>query len=125
LHNNRDGPTLPSDVLYTCTDAFVFIDTPKTKRFARRQHSRSGDPSIVALLEVVYGKSPREAPLWPFSKHQYRSCWNAILKALGVPFTVAAGGPTPGSLRGSGATDLYINHMGITDIQWLGRWLRL
>ena len=42
-----------------------------------------------------------------------------------MPSTLATGGPTPGSLRGSGATDLYLNYVSISEIQWTGRWIRL
>jgi len=125
LDNRRESLTLPSDALFSFEDAFLYIADPKTKRFARHQHSRIADPSIVAMLEVGFKHMSHDSPLWPYSKAAYRKCWNEVLRFLGVPHTVADGGPTPGSLRGSGATDLYMQKLDIPKIQWLGRWQRL
>ena len=125
LQNRREALVLPSDVLHSCADAFLHIQDPKTRRFARHQHSRIADPSVVELLECTYGHAPGESYLWPYSSYVYRRCWNDILSFLGVPSMTAQGGPTPGSLRGSGATDLYLQRMAIPDIAWQGRWLRV
>ena len=125
LENRRDSLILPSDALYSADDAYLFIEDPKTQRFARHQHARVGDPSVIALLETTFKGAEPAARLWPFSKHSYRKCWDAVLQHLGVPHLTRDGGPTPGSLRGSGATDLYMQRMELTKIQWLGRWRRL
>ena len=45
-----------------------------------------------------------------------------MLSQLGVPSHFAASGPTPGSLRGSGATEFYFQTEDVPRIAWRGRW---
>ena len=39
-----------------------------------------------------------------------------------MPSHLAASGPTPGSLRGSGATEFYLQTEDVPRIAWRGRW---
>ena len=47
------------------------------------------------------------------------------MRKLGVPCTRATKGATPGVLRRSGATYLYLETEDIGKVQWRGRWARL
>ena len=58
----------------------------------------------------------------PVCSYSYKKLWNKILMFLGVPAGTKAGGPTPGSLRGSGATHWYIHTEDVQRIAWRGRW---
>ena len=44
---------------------------------------------------------------------------------LGVPYTQAERGATPGVLRGSGATFLYLETEDISLVAWRGRWSKV
>ena len=105
--------------------AYIHLRNPKTARFARRQHCRLEDRSVLAFLEGLYEGWPPDRPLYPGSANTYRTQWNAIMRKLGVPCTRATKGATPGVLRGSGATYLYLETEDIGKVQWRGRWARL
>lgn len=47
------------------------------------------------------------------------------MERLGVPCKLQQKGITPGSLRGSGATQLYLQTENIPLICWRGRWARV
>ena len=74
----------------------------------RRQHTRISDYEVVKFLELAFGPLGRDEPLAPYGAASFRSRWNAVLSQLGVPSHVVASGPTPGSLRGEGATEFYL-----------------
>ena len=122
LAARRRHLVFPVDRLCESGDVFLHIVDPKTRRFARLQHARVSDPEVCALLQAIFGGLAADAPLAPWGASAFRSRWNAILQKLGVP---AVGGPTPGSLRGSGATELYIQLEDIPRIAWRGRWRRV
>ena len=124
LHCLRKDLVLPSDALGSFEDAFLHIENPKTRRFARHQHARCSDREVVLLLETCFKDLQQSAPLLNYSATIYRSMWNDILTFLEVPHSVKTGGPTPGSLRGSGATDFYIKTEDVPRIAWRGRWKR-
>ena len=47
------------------------------------------------------------------------------MERLGVPHTLAQNGATPGVLRGSGATFLYLETEDINLVAWRGRWSKV
>ena len=55
----------------------------------------------------------------------FRRQWNSVLDHLEVPRRQALRGATPGTLRGSGATHLYLTDMDLSKIAWKGRWSKL
>ena len=116
---------LPSDVFYDSPSLFVKVKDPKTARFARRQHGRVDDDSIIQFVEAVCGKLPLAARLYPASMTTFRKQWNAVMGSLGVPCSQRCNGATPGVLRGSGATYLYSNSEDINWVAWRGRWSRV
>eukprot|EP00439_Symbiodinium_sp_Y106_P019028 s5802_g2.t1 len=121
----RQDLVLPSDAMSNDCVAYVHVRNPKTQRFARRQHSRLDDPLTLRFLSALYRDLPLDARLFRASMHVYRKQWNAIMGRLGVPFTQAARGATPGVLRGSGATFLYLETEDISLVAWRGRWSKV
>ena len=101
------------------------VRDPKTARFARRQHGRIDDESIINFVAAVYGGLPLDARLYPASMATFRKQWNAVMSALGVPHSQQLNGATPGVLRGSGATYLYSSSEDINWVAWRGRWSRV
>ena len=97
-----------SDMLNDDDIMYVHVRNPKTARFARRQHCRLEDASGLRLLMALFEHLPFSTRLYPGSKFTFRSQWNAVLQQLGIPFLKADKGITPGTLRGSGATHLYL-----------------
>ena len=67
-------------------ELFLRISNPKTARFARRQHGRIDDPSVIALVETIFGHLQKEQKLFPASIHVFRKQWNAIMDRLEVPY---------------------------------------
>ena len=104
----------PADALSPDPVAYVHIRNPKTQRFARRQHARLEDPSVLALLSAF----PRLYALM----HVYRRQWKAVMSRLSVPHQLAQRGATPGVLRGSGATFIYLETEDLHFVAWRGRW---
>ena len=121
----RRDLVLPSDAMSGDSVAYVHIRNPKTQRFARRQHSRHDDPVTLQFLHALYRELPLDARLFRASMHVYRRQWNAIMARLGVPYTQAERGATPGVLRGSGATYLYLETEDISLVAWRGRWSKV
>ena len=114
---------LPQDRLETSGPAFFYHSNPKTAgRFARHQHSRIDDSSLIALLTLVFGHLGPHEPLCIFSDSQFRSRWNALFAFFGLPFGSKEGGATPACLRGSSVTDFYIYTEDIPRAAWRGRW---
>ncbi|CAE7283466.1 hypothetical protein AK812_SmicGene31313 [Symbiodinium microadriaticum] len=77
------------------------------------------------FLTALYKDLPLDARLFRASMHVYRRQWNAIMARLGVPYTQAERGATPGVLRGSGATFLYLETEDISLVAWRGRWSKV
>lgn len=115
----HDSMMWDSDFLY------VFTRNPKTARFAKRQHVRVDDRSLVQLLFCIFGRLGLDERSFPASTAVFRRQWNAVLDKLEIPRRQSDRGATPGTLRGSGATREYIQGSDISRIQWRGRWCRL
>ena len=125
LTATRRNLMLPSDMRMPGADGFIHIDRPKTRRFARMQHGRISDQAVLAVLELVFGPLGMTEKLAPYSAMAYRRRWDSLLHFLGVPTGSTAPGPTPGGLRGSGATFFYIVIEDVAKVHWRGRWRRL
>ena len=122
LSASRRDLVLPSDRFEVSGDAFLPIAEAKTRRFMRHQHARISDYALVKFLELAFGPLGRDEPLARYGAASFRFRWNAVLSLLGVPSHVAASGPTPGSLRGSGATEFYLQTEDVPRIAWRGLW---
>ena len=79
----------------------------------------------VYVLQFTFGELGMSEKLSGMSAYQYRRRWDAILKFLGIPSSQKSGGPTPGTIRGSGATSEYMRSEDIPKIAWRGRWRTL
>eukprot|EP00434_Breviolum_minutum_P038864 symbB.v1.2.034483.t1/scaffold4460.1/size39461/2 len=121
----RQDLVLPKDALVNQQIAYVHLRNPKTARFARRQHAKIDDPFAVRYLEALYGSRPLSFRLFPGSVTVYRRQWDAIMHRLEVPHSRQSRGATPASLRGSGATHLYLATEDIQLIAWRGRWTKV
>ena len=121
----RADLVFPQDTLETRESLYIHIRNPKTARFARRQHARIDDQTVIALVHKVFGAIRLEQRLFGASMAVFRRQWNNILDHLEVPRRQTARGATPGTLRGSGATHLYLSDVDITKIAWKGRWSRI
>ena len=122
---HRRDLILPADAMSADRVAYIHVRNPKTARFARRQHARLDDNLVLQFLESRYGSLPLAEKLFRGSLHTYRRQWNAIMSHLGVPHTQQARGATPGVLRGSGATFLYLETEDVQLVAWRGRWSKL
>ena len=120
----RRDLALPADSGGLTADIFLHIERPKTRRFARMQHGRVSDPSVVRFLVAVFQGLPMDERLAPLGHSSFRRRWDAILHFLQIP-SGRSTFPTPGALRGSGATFFYIQTEDIPRSQWGGRWRRL
>ena len=121
----RSDLVLPSDAMSRDMVAYVHVRNPKTARFARRQHSRLEDLLVLEFLTARYSHLPFSAHLFRGSLHTYRRQWDAIMNHLGVPCRQADRGATPGVLRGSGATFLYLETEDLGLVAWRGRWSKV
>eukprot|EP00435_Cladocopium_sp_Y103_P069666 s198_g33.t1 len=121
----RKDLIFPADVCHDTESLFVRIQNPKTARFARRQHGRIDDQGSILVVSKVFGSLQANEKLFPGSMSAFRNQWNAIMAFLGVPHSQFQQGATPGVLRGSGATFLYIASEDVSWIAWRGRWARL
>lgn len=113
---------LPRDVLSADPIGYIKIIQSKTSRFMLRQHSRISDAVTIAYLDSVFGTLPRDHLLFNCSFSAFRSRWNKLFGALGVPTSERARGITPKSLRGSGASWLFHCAEDVTKLLWRGRW---
>ena len=104
--------------------AYVHVRNPKTARFARRQHGME-DEATLFFLEALYGNLPLDELLFRGSLHTYRRQWDAVMSRLGVPHRLSDHGATPGVLRGSGATYLYLECEDVQLVAWRGRWAKM
>ena len=99
---------LPRDTNFHISVLYVHLTNPKTYRFARQQHVKVDDPDIISFVDAVFGDAALDSRLYDGSLGMYRNQWNAIMKRFGIPYLQIQHGLTPGTLRGSGATALYL-----------------
>ena len=86
---NRGDLLPPEDSLSLDRVTYVYIRSPKTARFARRQHSKLEDGSVISFLKALFGHLDFDARLYPGSRHvfkTFKSQWNAMLRQLGIPY---------------------------------------
>ena len=122
----RSDLIFPEDTLEPQREAlYVHIQNPKTARFARRQHVKISDISVVTLARLVFHRFSLKKRLFGGSMAVFRRQWNAVLDYLDVPRRQTGRGATPGTLRGSGATHFYLADEDLTHIAWKGRWAKL
>eukprot|EP00438_Fugacium_kawagutii_P036409 Skav232849 [mRNA] locus=scaffold1834:904019:906102:- [translate_table: standard] len=115
----------PIDTGFATDSLYIHLRNPKTSRFARQQHVKISDPDVIRFAEAYFSSFDLDEKLFGASIHAYRSQWNGLMSKLGVPFRQVERGVTPGSLRGSGATVLYLMTEDIPLVCWRGRWARL
>ena len=121
----RRDLVFPRDLHFDQPALYVRVKDPKTARFARRQHSRVDDVSIVRVAEAVFGRIPLDEHLYLGAINTFRRQWNEIMHCLGVPCRQSERGATPGVLRASGATFFYSCTEDLSWVAWRGRWSRL
>ena len=121
----RRDLVFPEDNLGHTSSLFVHLRSPKTSRFARRQHGCIDDAAAIAFLFTMLGSLRPSDRIYPASLHSFRRQWDAVLGRLGLPVRAAVRGATPGVLRGSGATWFYICTENIPLLAWRGRWARV
>lgn len=121
----RKDLMLPRDTNFHVKVLYVHLKNPKTSRFARQQHVKISDPDIISFVDALYGSAELDIKLFGGSISMYRNQWNAVMKRLRVPHLQVERGLTPGTLRGSGATALYLQCEDIPLICWRGRWSRV
>ena len=115
----------PRDTFYTTSALYIHLKNPKTSRFARQQHVKISDPEVIQYVDYHFGALSLSERIYNASISAYRNQWTAIMTKLGVPCKLQNKGVTPGSLRGSGATQLYLQTENIPLICWRGRWARV
>eukprot|EP00435_Cladocopium_sp_Y103_P053469 s2702_g17.t1 len=125
VHLLRSDLLLPADTLNDSPVFYIHIRNPKTARFARKQHFKIDDPTVLAYVTAVFGSLTPTAPLFVGGASAYRRRWNAVLSKLGISVSMHSRGATPAVLRGSGATALYLQSEDLSLIQWRGRWAQL
>ena len=121
----RSDILLPSDTLVDERVLYIHIRQPKTARFARRQHCKVDDLIVLKFIEKVFGSLHASCRLFPYGVSAYRRRWDSIMARLGVPHSLPTRGCTPASLRGSGATHMYLSFDDLGKVQWRGRWAQL
>ncbi len=122
---SRKNLMLPRDMSFSISSLYIHLENPKTSRFARQQHVKISDPEILSFVDAVFGNYPLDAKLFGASLSAYRNQWNAVMRQLGVPCLQKDRGLTPGTLRGSGATAMYLQTENIPLICWRGRWAQV
>eukprot|EP00971_Amphidinium_carterae_P049372 973070-Amphidinium_carterae.1 len=90
----------------------------------RKQHARLSDPLVVQFVAAAIESLGPLEPVSSLSLAAFRRRWDAVLSVLLVPRSLAHY-PTPGCLRGSGATHFYMLTEDLPRLQWRGRWRRL
>eukprot|EP00438_Fugacium_kawagutii_P013194 Skav217934 [mRNA] locus=scaffold2849:87967:95034:+ [translate_table: standard] len=121
----RRDIVFPRDMDYDVPCIFLYIQNPKTARFARRQHGRIDDEFIIWIVEKLFFHLPLDEKLFPGSISQFRRLWNHVMQRLGIPYKQSSKGATPGVFRGSGATYLYAVSEDVNWIAWRGRWAKV
>ena len=122
----RRDLVLPVDAAPGTSFALVIIRAPKTRgRAANHQSARIDQSDIIAFLTSMYGSSPADSSIWPYSAATLRKRFVNLLNALELP-TEKRGEARPfdlGSLRPGGATWL-LHHTGDLElVRHRGRWL--
>ena len=124
---HREDLTLPSDTFLALEFVLVSIQEPKTRlRAARHKAGRVDPPDIVRLIELAFAKWPARSRLWPYSSAAFRTRFEQLGNALGLPVERSFGPFRPldlGSLRAGGATDLYLSTENPALVQRRGRWV--
>ena len=110
-------------VMAPSADFFVRIVDPKSKRLgARMQHVRiANEPIVAAFVERSTEHLQEDALLFKGSPAQFASALNALLLFFGIPKAWQSK-VSWSSLRGGGATYLYLMDMPLQRVSWLGRW---
>eukprot|EP00435_Cladocopium_sp_Y103_P074095 s580_g46.t1 len=79
----RSDLIFPEDTLEPQREAlYVHIQNPKTARFARRQHVKISDISVVTLARLVFHRFSLKKRLFGGSMAVFRRQWNAVLDYL-------------------------------------------
>ena len=100
----------------------VRVLQPKMRRLsARREHVRIEDPTIVELAKLLFRASGRGGPLLLRQRQALEQNARALLAFFGVQWRDHSG-LTLASLRGGGATYLYLIDVPLDKIRWHGRW---
>lgn len=120
----RQDLVLPEDAYSNKEVMYVHINNPKTARFARKQHAKIDDATVVFLIRLLFKNVKLEDRLYTASIAVFRRQWNHLLDYLRIPRRQANRGATPGVLRGSGATQMYLDTEDIPRIAWRGRWAK-
>ena len=120
----RGDLMLPRDTAFTISVMYVHLRSPKTFRFARQQHVKISDPDVILFVDTLFGAAPLDFKIFGGTISMYQNQWNAVMEKLGIPCRQLQHGVTPGTLRGSGATNLYLQTENIPMICWRGRWAR-
>lgn len=97
--------------------AYMKVSQPKTRRRGRGkvQHLRIENEAAVLYMEKIFAGLHPSCKLYPLSAAAFRSRWDKVLDALGVPRTDR---PTPSSVRGGGAILAYRRGEAIGNIMW-------
>ena len=121
----RRGIVLPEDLCRSPLEdwrVYVHVGSPKTKGAgARQQHGRSEDPATCCLARRVLSRVSDDGGVWGGSSTLFRARWNAVCRALDIPFHEVSG-VTPASMRGGGATTLFEATNNIEEVRYRGRW---
>ena len=122
----RKDLILPLDAAPGTSFMLLVIRAPKTRgRSAKHQAARVDQTDIIRYLTAMYGKSPKDTKLWPFSASTLRKRFQKLLAALHLPTTkTTTCRPFDlGSLRPGGATWLLHQVEDAALVQRRGRWL--
>jgi len=116
----RGSVSLSADnLLFDRPQAILAIFDPKNKAFVgRAQFARLLDPITLAWVEWLVVGLPHRLRLFPFSPQRFRVLWDHTICALGLQSC----GYTPASLRGGGATQLFLDGHSLESIKFAGRW---
>ena len=126
LQARRSDLHLPSDSGGLVDYALLAIAEPKTRfRGARHQVAKLDAPDLVELVAAVFAGLPPCARLWPASAPAFRLRFQAILRALHLPYARSSSGSRHfevASLRAGGATHLYMSTEDGEFVRRRGRW---
>lgn len=80
---------------------------------------------MLQYVTKVFGHLHQFETLFAGGASAYRRRWDAVFSHLGVPSSQRTRGATPATLRGSGATHMYLSCEDLPRVQWRGRWSQL
>ena len=89
IHLVRADILLPGNTLNESAAFFVHIRNPKTACFARKQHCKIDDPSVLAYVTAVFGTFAPSAPLFVGGTSAYRRRWDQCLASWEFQFLCA------------------------------------